>query len=266
MIDSHAHLFDPRFADDLPQVFERAEQVGVTGFVVPATMDDEHEALIALCSQYPERCFPTMGLHPLAGNNNPEWETHLARVAQLLEQRPVSFVAVGETGIDLHWSQDFLDIQQQLFEAQIRLAIRHNLPLVIHTRQAWDETLEVLEPYTGKVRGVFHSFSGTSQTVERTLGLGFYYGINGTITYKKSTLPEAVAAIPLERIVLETDAPYLPPEPHRGTRNEPAYTALAALKLATTKNMNIETIDHQTTQNTMNLFAVSPLLKVKNNI
>lgn len=266
MIDSHAHLFDPRFDEDLTQVFKRATAAGITGFILPATMDDEHDRLIGLCKQHADRCFPTMGLHPLAANDNPDWRTHLERVERLLDEKPVRFVAIGETGIDMHWSQDFLEVQQQLFEAQIQLAIKHNLPLVIHTREAWDETLEVLEPYAGKVRGVFHSFSGTSQTVERTMDLGFMYGINGTVTYKKSTLPEALEAIPLERILLETDAPYLPPEPHRGQRNEPSYTALAALKVAALKNVYLETIDNQTTQNTMNLFAVSPLLNVKNNI
>ncbi|MEG0725769.1 MAG: TatD family hydrolase [Mucinivorans sp.] len=273
MIDTHTHIFDERFDEDRSLALDRARAAGVDYFILPATMDDEHERLLAVCRQ--EKCyFPTIGLHPLAAGEDPKWREHLNRLEEYLTKYPGLFVAIGETGLDLHWSKDFLKEQIEIFVFQIELSIRYDLPLVIHTREAWDEILPVMEPYAGRIRGVFHSFSGTKTEIDRVEAIGgFMYGINGTVTYKRSTLPEALEYIDLEKIILETDSPYLPPEGHRGERNESSYLKQVALKVATIKGVSLDTIDEQTTKNAIKMFnismetsRVSPFLNVKNNI
>lgn len=273
MIDTHTHIFDPRFDEDRQEALERALAEGVDYFILPATMDEEHQKLLDVCGAE-SRYFATIGLHPLAANDNPNYREHLKRVEQYLANNEGRFVAIGETGLDMHWSTDFLAEQKELFVAQIELSIKYDLPLVIHTRDAWEHILPIMERYAGQIRGVFHSFVGTAQEVERIEKItGFMYGINGTVTYKKSTLPAALEHIALEKIVLETDSPYLPPEPHRGHRNESSYVKLVALKLAALKGVSLEQIDEITTKNAIKMFnisekisTISPFLNVKNNI
>lgn len=266
MIDTHTHIFDKQFDDDRQQALERAVEQGVQYFILPATMDNEHERLFEVCATS-DRYFATMGLHPIAANDNPNWREHLAHVERLLQNPPVPFVAIGETGLDLHWSQNYLEEQKAIFVSQIELSITHDLPLVIHTRDAWHELLPIMERYAGQIRGVFHSFVGTVAEIERIEAMGgFMYGINGTVTYRKSVLPEALKYIGLDRIVLETDSPYLPPEPHRGRRNESSYVPLVALKVAEIKGVSLDDIDKITTKNAIEMFKVSPFLNVKNNI
>lgn len=268
MVDTHTHIYDSRFDADRGECLERAASAGIDFFVVPATMDDEHEMMLKVCLTDP-RFLPTMGLHPLAGNDNAHWREHLKRVEDYLEKQPDLFVAIGETGLDMHWSQDFLAEQTAIFERQIELSIRYDLPLIIHTREAWDEILPIMERYAGQIRGVFHSFSGEREHVERIEKMGgFMYGINGTITYKKSTLSQVLIQnnVSLDKILVETDSPYLPPEPHRGKRNEPSYVKLVAVKLASTYGVSLDEIDNKTTKNAIEMFKVSPFLNVKNNI
>lgn len=267
MVDTHTHIFDESFDGDRAEALSRAIQGGVELFILPATADAEHEKLIEVCRTEPERYFPTMGLHPTEVNGNPNFRVELARLEEYLRRDDVKFVAIGETGLDLHWSKDFLKEQIEAFVFQIELSIKYDLPLVIHTRDAWEELLPIMEPYKGKIRGVFHSFSGTKEEIDRIEAMGgFMYGINGTITYKKSTLPEALKYISLDRIVLETDSPYLPPEPYRGKRNESSYVPILALNVATLKGVSLEEIDRITTKNAIEMFKVSPFLNVKNNI
>ncbi|MEG1414742.1 MAG: TatD family hydrolase [Mucinivorans sp.] len=273
MIDTHTHIFDEQFDEDRAAALARARAVGVEAFILPATMDDEHERLLEVAAS--ENCYwPTIGLHPLAANEDPLWREHLARLEGYLAKFAGRFVAIGETGLDLHWSKDFLSEQIELFVAQIELSISHNLPLVIHTREAWDEILPIMEPYAGQIRGVFHSFVGSQAEVARIEKLGgFMYGINGTVTYPRSVLPEALQHISLDKILLETDSPYLPPQGHRGQRNESSYIAAVAVKVAQIKGISLDEIDEQTTKNAIKMFnismeasKVSPFLNVKNNI
>lgn len=257
MIDTHTHLFDPRFDEDLDQAIERARVAGIDRFILPATGDAEHELLFATQRKYPHCCYATMGLHPTCVNDNPHWRDHLANVRRHLENPPMRFVAIGETGLDLHWSADFLEEQKEAFVNQIELSIEFDLPLIIHTRDAWDELLPIMERYAGRIRGVFHSFAGDPSHIERTERLGgFVYGINGTVTYKKSTLPAALEYIALDKIILETDSPYLPPEPHRGKRNESSYVAILAAKVAQIKGVTTEELAQVTTATAQRLFSL----------
>lgn len=257
MIDSHTHLSDELFDEDLEAAVARAMEAGIDRFILPATSDDTHDKIFSLAARYPNVMYPTIGLHPTDINGNEEYRKHLERVAEIASNPPLPIVAIGEIGIDLHWDKDFLSEQQEGFKYQIELAIKHNLPIIIHSRDAWDETFEVLEPYKGRVRGVFHSFSGTEREVERIEALGgFYYGINGTVTYKKSVIPEALLSIPLDKILLETDSPYLPPVPYRGKRNESSYIPFIANKIAEVKGITTSKLADFTTRNTELLFGL----------
>lgn len=257
MIDTHTHLFDPRFAQDLDATIERAKAAGIDRFILPATDDDAHTLMFDTVREYPDCCYATMGLHPTCVNDNSHWREHLANVRRYLENPPMRFVAIGETGLDLHWSKDFLTEQIEAFRTQIELSIEFDLPLIIHTRDAWDELLPIMEQYAGRIRGVFHSFAGELCHVERCERLGgFVYGINGTVTYKKSTLPDVLEHITLEKIILETDSPYLPPEPYRGKRNESAYVAILAAKVAQIKGITTAELDRVTTATAEKLFSL----------
>lgn len=254
MIDSHTHIFDERFDGDRAAALDRALEAGVDRFILPATLPCEYPALLAVVGEDP-RYIATMGLHPIAMNDNPDFRDDLMLVREYLEHPPVRFVAIGEVGLDLHWQTDFLDDQIKAFEYQIELAIEFDLPLILHVRDAWEYVFDIMEPYKGRIRGVFHSFSGSVEHVQKIEALGgFLYGINGTVTYKKSLLAEVLPMIPMEKIVLETDSPYLPPDGHRGDRNESAYIPIIAAKIAQIKEITIEEVDRITTENTIKLF------------
>lgn len=254
MIDSHTHIFDERFDGDRALALERAIEAGVDRFILPATLPDEYPSLLTVAREDP-RYIATMGLHPIAMNDNPNFRDDLMLVREYLEHPPVRFVAIGEVGLDMHWQTDFLKEQIEAFEYQIELAIEFNLPLILHVRDAWEYVFDVMEPYKGRIRGVFHSFSGSEEHVRRIEALGgFLYGINGTVTYKKSLLADVLPMIPIEKIVLETDSPYLPPDGHRGDRNESAYIPIIAAKIAQIKQITIQEVDRITTENTITLF------------
>lgn len=258
LIDTHSHLFDSQFDEDLPLVLERAAQASVVGVILPAIDSSSHEAMLRLAESYPNSCFPTMGLHPTSVNDNPCWLEELDLVRAYLCDPRYHFYAVGEIGLDLYWSRDFMQQQIQALIFQIELAIEHNLPLILHVREAWDEILDLLTPYAGRVRGVFHSFSGSVEHWNKIDKLfpEFMVGLSGPLTYKKSQLPDIVKLIPLERIVLETDSPYLPPVPYRGKRNESSYVTLVAEQVARIKEVDIEQVAAVTSDNARRLFAL----------
>lgn len=257
MIDSHTHLFDEKFDDDIDDTINRAKAAGIDRFILPATEPHEYKKLFSTALRHPHILFPTMGLHPLAMNANPNWRDDLDIVSEHLKNPPVKFYAIGETGLDLHWDTNFLKEQIEAFVAQIELSIRYDLPLVLHMRDAFDFAFDILEPYKGRVRGVFHSFSGSSSDVAKIERLGnFIYGINGTVTYKKSILADTLRHIDIEKMVLETDAPYLPPQGHRGERNEPSYIAIIADKVAQIKGISVDDVDEITTKNAINFFKL----------
>lgn len=256
MIDTHTHLFDSQFDADRDDTFQRAASVGITHFILPAIDSLSHQSLLNLAAQNPT-CLPTIGLHPTSVNDNPNFHDELNIVRDYLYGSEVKFVAVGEIGLDLYWSRDFLNQQIEALVTQVQWAIEKDLPVIIHVRDAWSEIFDALAPYKGKLRGVFHSFSGNYDDFLKSQELGdFYIGIGGPVTYKKLTLPTLLQQVPLDRIVLETDAPYLPPTPHRGTRNEPYYLSLVSARLAEIYDVSIEEIDRQTTKNSCELFKI----------
>ncbi len=255
MIDSHIHLCDERYVGEVAEVIARAKAAGIDRFIMPGADDRDHARIAHLAQKFEGVAFATVGLHPTYINDNPQWREHLQNVENLLKNPPVRYYAIGETGMDLHWSQDFVPEQKEGFRFHIELAIEHDLPLILHCREAWAESFEVLEPYAGRVRGVFHSFAGGRAEVERIEAMGgFYYGINGTLTFKNSTLPEVLPYIPQDKLLFETDGPYLAPMPHRGKRNESSYISYIASRAAEILGVPTSILAEATTRNTEALF------------
>lgn len=255
LIDTHSHLFLEEFAEDLPQVIERARQAGVTSIFMPNIDSTTIESLLSVCDTYPGYCFPMIGLHPTSVNENYEYE--LAIVRERLEMTN-SFVAIGEIGLDFYWDKTYEKEQLLVFEKQIEWALEFHLPIVIHSRDAFDAICKVMEPYKRtSLTGIFHSFTGTADEASRLLEFGgFMLGINGVVTFKKSTLPEALQTVPLERIVLETDSPYLTPVPNRGKRNESANVRDTMLKVASVYEVSPEQVSEVTSRNALKVFEL----------
>lgn len=260
--DTHSHIYDAAFGQGGDGAVARAAAAGVGRILLPAIDSGSHEAMLALCERHPDSCFPMMGLHPTSVNGNPDYRRELELVEKHLEESASGagprFVAVGEVGLDLHWSRDFLGEQTEAFERQIELALHYDLPLAIHTRDAWAEMRDVLSRYAGRgLRGSMHAFSGMEDDYLYIKRCGdFVFGVGGPVTYKKSALAELLRRIPLDDIVLETDAPYLPPTPHRGERNESAYIPLIAAKVAEIYGVTIEEVAACTSRNAARIFGI----------
>lgn len=255
LVDSHSHLFLEEFSEDLPQVIKRARVAGVTHIFMPNIDSSTIESMLRVCSEYKGYCFPMIGLHPTSVNA--DYRKELDFVAEYLTM-PNEYVAIGEIGIDLYWDRTFLEEQLIVFEQQVEWALKYDLPIVIHCREAFDYIYRVLEPYkTAPLRGIFHSFTGTIEEAVRILDFpGFYVGINGVVTFKKSTLPEVLQSIPLERVVLETDSPYLTPVPNRGKRNESANVKDTLIKVAEIYHKVPEEVGWITSNNALKVFAM----------
>lgn len=255
LIDTHSHLFLEEFSDDLPQVMERARQVGVSHIFMPNIDSTTIEPMLSVCADYPDLCYPMIGLHPTSVNESYEQELAIVR-KHLSASHP--FAAIGEIGLDLYWDKTYLKEQLYVFEKQIEWALEYNLPIVIHSREAFDHIYKVLEPYKNSpLTGIFHSFTGTSEEAAKLLEFdGFMLGINGVVTFKKSTLPEVLKSVPLERIVLETDSPYLTPVPNRGKRNESANVKDTFLKVVEIYQMNPEQVEKVTSQSALKVFGM----------
>lgn len=253
MIDTHSHLFVEEFKEDLPEVIARAKEVGVTHVFMPNIDDTTVDDMLHVCRQFPGFCFPMFGFHPTSVDAG-AYEKVRRMEPLLVEGHP--FIAIGEVGLDLYWDKTYLKEQQAVLDEQIQWALKWDLPLVIHCREAFPQLFEVLSPYKNTLlKGVFHSFTGTLDEAERLLDYErFMIGINGVVTFKKSTLPEALKIVPLERLVLETDSPYLAPMPFRGKRNESSYVKRVAVKLAELYEMEIGVVEQKTALNALKLF------------
>ena len=256
MIDTHSHIFESDFLDDLPEVITRAKEVGVQKIFLPNIDDTTVDAMLEVCRQYPGYCYPMLGFHPTSVDADA-----LKKVKEMKKRltKGHPYIAIGEVGLDLYWDKTYIKEQKQVLEEQIQWALEEDLPLVIHCREAFPELFEVLRPYKEtKLSGVFHSFTGTVEEAEELVGYTrFMIGVNGVVTFKKSTLPDALKIIPMERLVLETDSPYLAPVPFRGKRNETSYVKRVALKLAELYEMEIGEVERQTTANTLKVFKIS---------
>lgn len=252
LIDTHTHLYASQFDPDRDEMIQRAIDEKITRFYLPNIDSKSIEGMLELEKKYPKNCFAMMGLHPGSVEN----ETYLEEldwVKSWLDKRP--FVAIGEIGLDLYWRQDNLKAQTAAFNQQIEWAIELDLPIVIHCREAVKEMIEIIKKHQNKdLKGVWHCFTGTLNEGLEMISLGFYLGIGGVVTYKKAQLDLTLKNIPIEKIILETDSPYLAPVPKRGKRNESSYLIHIAQKVAEAYQISIEKLAEITSQNALNLF------------
>lgn len=251
IIDTHAHLYAEEFQTDIDLVIERAQKAGVSKIYLPAIDSSETTVMLALEEKFPGICIAMMGLHPCYVKENVADE--LAHVRSWLDKR--DFVAVGEIGLDFYWDKTFTDQQYEAFDTQMQWALELQKPIIIHTRNAMQETINRVKPFAQKgLKGIFHCFSGSAESAKQIIDLGFLLGIGGVITYKNAGLPEVLETVGLEHLVLETDAPYLTPVPFRGKRNETSYLTYIITKLAETKRVSEEEVARITTANAEKLF------------
>ena len=254
-IDTHTHLFLKQFSGDIDSVIENAIASGVSKMFLPNISSSTTKAMMELCRKYPKNCFPMMGLHPCDVKKE-SLEKELLHVEGMLEKN--KFIAVGEIGLDLYWDKTTLGIQKEAFENQIKLAKKHQLPIVIHVRESFKEAIEIVEKLNDEgLSGVFHCFTGNGQDAKRITDLGnFYLGIGGVLTFKNAGVDNTIKEIDLKHLILETDSPYLTPTPFRGKRNESKYILNIAEKLAEVKGISLEEIAEITNKNANNLFKI----------
>lgn len=252
-IDTHAHLYDEAFIGEDDSAVGRAVETGVYKMILPDIDSETRKEMFALADRHPGILFPCLGLHPTSVGA--DWEERVSDMEQFLDKR---IYAIGEIGMDCYWSREFVDQQQLAFRTQLEMAAKMSLPVIIHSRDATDLIIKTLKELRHlPLKGVFHAFSGSIETYRELQKLGdWYIGIGGVLTYKKASIAETIKEIPLERIVLETDSPYLTPVPFRGKRNESAYIPYIAQKLAQQLETDVETVAAITTHNANNLFGI----------
>ena len=253
IIDTHTHLYLNQFKDDIDKVIQRSKDKGINKFIFPAIDSTHFDDMHDLKNKYPGSIYLMSGLHPTNVKEN--YKEELEFVVNSLKSH--SYVAIGEIGIDLYWDKTYLKQQQDAFEFQIRLAIKNDLPIVIHCREAFDEIFEILDKENcTKLRGVFHCFTGTLEQANRAIRLGFKLGIGGVVTFKNGGIDKFLSQIDLKHIVLETDSPYLAPVPFRGKRNESSYITYVIDKLSEIYGIPIKEIASVTTKNAEKVFAL----------
>lgn len=252
LIDTHTHLYLKEFSDDIEEVMRRAEVAGVSRFYLPAIDGAETGNMIELEKKFPGKCMAMAGLHPCSVKEN--YKEELASVEMALSQR--KFIAIGESGLDFYWDKTFTKEQYESLIVHAGWAMKYDLPLVLHTRDAMQETIDVVKTYKDKgLRGVFHCFGGSLKNANEIIDQNFLLGIGGVVTYKNSGLADILKEVDLKNIVLETDAPYLTPVPFRGKRNESSYLKFIAQKLGEIKNITLEEVAEQTTINAEFMFG-----------
>lgn len=255
LTDTHAHLYLEQFDNDRAEMVGRAMAKGVKYMMLPNIDSGSIGPMMQLAEAFPGNCFPMIGLHPTSVRENYTEELSIIRDWA----KRGAFCAIGEMGIDLYWDKSFFAEQQEAFRFQVRLALEHDLPIVIHARNSFEEIFQLLDEFRdSRPRGVFHCFTGDKAQADHILSLGFSLGIGGVLTYKNSGLKEVVKDIPVENILLETDAPFLAPVPFRGKRNESAYIFEIASELAEIKQMSLDEVASATTRNALELFNILP--------
>ena len=252
-IDTHSHLYDEAFASEEDLAVDRAVEAGVTRMILPDIDSVSREQMFDLAERHPGVLFPCLGLHPTS--IGADWKAEFAKMEQYLDKK---ITAIGETGIDCYWSKEFLEEQKEAFRLQLDLAHNLDLPVIIHSRESTEIMLDILKECRHlNLRGVFHAYSGSRETFKEIQKLGdWYIGIGGVLTFKKASIAEHVKDIPLDRILLETDSPYLTPVPFRGQRNESAYIPHIATRLAQIKDIPLEEVAETTTANAVKLFKL----------
>lgn len=252
-IDTHTHLFASEFDNDIDIVIKNALDNGISKMLLPNIDSTTTTKMLQLCDRHPNNCYPMIGLHPCSVKKD-NLEKEISHVEQMLSQN--KFIAVGEIGLDLYWDKSTLDLQKIAFESQIEIAKKYQLPIVIHVRDSFDEAIEIVERLNDyNLSGVFHCFTGNLEEAQRIINLkNFYLGIGGVVTFKNGGINKIINQVSLDRIILETDSPYLSPTPFRGTRNESKYLLNIAHKMAELYNIDIEDIAKKTTKNAIDLF------------
>lgn len=257
IIDTHAHLDGEEYIEDLPQVIQRAKEAGITKVFLPAIHLESVESILKVCDRYPDFAYPMVGLHPEEVKD--DFRDVLSTMKSNYLQSSHSFIAIGEVGLDYYWSREFEKQQLEAFEEQVRWSVETQLPLMIHCRKAQNELVKILRKYEQNLPGgVFHCFTGNEIEARELLSFeNFVLGIGGVLTFKKSHLPEVLpSVVPLSRIVLETDSPYMAPVPHRGKRNESAYVVNVLEKLAESYHLSKEEVASCTNQNVKRIFGL----------
>ena len=252
LIDTHSHIYLQDFSEDIDTVMLSANNEGVKKIFLPAIDSNHIVEMFYMEKKYPTNCFAMMGLHPCSVKEN--YVEELKIVEEHLKQR--KFAAVGEIGLDFYWDKTFAKQQYIAFEQQMQWALDYNLPINIHTRNATQETIELVKPFATKgLQGIFHCFGGSYETAKQIIDMNFLLGIGGVVTYPKAGLQDVLPKISLEHIVLESDSPYLTPVPHRGNRNEPSYIKIIAQKIADIKKESIEEVARVTTINAEKIYS-----------
>jgi TatD DNase family protein len=252
-IDTHAHLYSSPIKENIEGIMKNAMDNGIDTIIMPAIDSTTLEAMLEVEKTYPQNTIAMMGLHPCSVKENVKEE--LAIIEAQLQKR--KFIAIGEIGLDYYWDKTFTTEQMHAFEIQMQWALDYKLPIAIHTRNAMGETIEAVKPFAKKgLRGIFHCFSGSKESAEQIISMDFHLGLGGVLTYKNAGVAEAIKDIPMEWLVLETDAPYLSPVPYRGKTNEPSYMIQVAMKLAEIKNLPLHEIASITTNNAEKLFGL----------
>lgn len=252
MIDSHVHLYDEKFDADRDAMIQRALDAGIERLYMPNCNSETVEGMLAIEKQYPGICFAMMGVHPCYINAN--YKEELDRVEYWLQQR--EFVAIGEIGLDYYWDKTYVQEQKEAFTRQMEWALAKKRPVVIHMRESTRDTLDLVKPFSQRgLTGVFHCFSGSLETAREIIEMGFYLGLGGVLTYPKAGIQQVIQEIDIQHLILETDAPYLSPVPHRGRRNEPAFLPHVATMLADLKKISLEELRAKTNNNCVSLFG-----------
>ena len=272
MIDTHCHIDDPQYTEELDAFLAEQRQDGVEAILVPGVDKTSVKDVLEVCNLYPDYLFPALGLHP--ENVKEDWREQLATIKAAVDERmsnspkgvpypiaerPIPYkglIAIGEIGLDYHWDVTFKEQQHEALREQMRWAEQYHLPVMIHSRDATEDTLKILREFP-TVKGVMHCFSGSHEVAEQVVKMGYYLGIGGVLTFKNCKLAEHLVGIPLEALVLETDAPYMAPVPYRGKRNESRWMRYVAERLAQVYDCSVEHVIEQTTANAKALFGIN---------
>lgn len=252
LIDTHCHLYLPEFEKEIGEYISRSKQHKVEKIFLPSINSETTDQLLSLEQNFPDTCFAMMGLHPCYVKEN--FKQELIKVEDWLQKR--KFVGIGECGLDFYWDTSFTKEQYYTLEQQIEWALHYSLPIILHTRNATQQTIDVISKHVDKgLKGIFHCFGGSVEEAKQIIDMGFLLGIGGVVTYKNAGLDKVLKDISIEHIVLETDAPYLSPVPHRGKQNEPSFLKIIAEKLAEIKSCSFEEVETITTNNATKLFG-----------
>ena len=274
MIDTHCHIDDPQYADGLDTFLAEQRQDGVEAILVPGVDKTSVQDVLGVCDRYPDYLFPALGLHP--ENVKEDWQEQLAAIKAAVDENLTStpytlhptpytlrptpqcsrLIAIGEIGLDYHWDTSFKEQQHEALREQMRWAEQYHLPVMIHSRDATEDTLKILREFPS-VKGVMHCFSGSHEVAQQVVDMGYYLGIGGVLTFKNCKLAEHLVGIPLERLVLETDAPYMAPVPYRGKRNESRWMRYVVERLSEVYNCSPERVNEVTTANAKALFVIN---------